>query len=406
MEFYGLLGQTLSHSYSPQIHQYLGLDNYDLFEVPPRDLACFLEREDILGLNVTIPYKKSVMPFCSTLSETARRIGCVNTMIRNEAGHWEGFNTDYVGFKYLLEKAGLDPQGKKVLVLGSGGASLTVQAALEDLRASEVVVVSRTAEQNYENIGHHGQTQILVQCTPVGMYPNNREQTVSLNLFPQCQGVVDLIYNPLRTRLVLEARERGIPALGGLAMLCAQALAASELFQKKKLPLSQLESLATKFEKQMGNIVLIGMPGSGKSTLGSLLAKNLDKTFVDTDQILTERLGQTPSEIIQTRGEAEFRQEEKNIIAEFGKKSGLVIATGGGAVTCEENYAHLAQQGTIVWVQRPLEALPKTGRILSQQHGVAELYARRQPLYAKFADIIIKNEELGAALNQILETCK
>lgn len=405
MKLFGLLGQSLSHSYSPQIHRSLGLSDYRLFEVPPEGLASFLERKDIWGLNVTIPYKKSVIPFCRTLSEAARSIGSVNTMIRNEAGHWEGHNTDLAGFIYLLEKAGLDPQGKKVLVLGSGGASLAVVAALKYLKAAEMVVVSRTGEQNYENIEQHCDAHILVQSTPVGMFPNNHEQLVHMNLFPKCQGVVDLIYNPLRTRLVLEARERGIKAVGGLAMLCAQARAAGELFQQKKLAVSLLEGLTKELEGQMGNIVLIGMPGCGKSTLGPVAAEKLGKTFVDTDQVLTERLGAEPSDIIETHGEAVFRRHEEAVMAEFGKKSAQVIATGGGVVTRPENYAHLAQQGTIIWIQRPVEALPDLGRVLSQRHGVAELYATRRPLYAKFADIIVKNEELESALSQIIEVC-
>ena len=402
MESFGLLGKSLKHSYSPWIHEHLGLKGYQIFEVPEDNLATFLGRPELKGLNVTIPYKKSVVPFCQHLSPAAKAIGSVNTLIKMETGGWAGHNTDYYGFIYLLDQAGINPQGKKVIILGSGGASLTVLAALKDQGAREIIVVSRLGPNNYQNLNQHQNADLIIQSTPVGMYPENEKTPVSLASFPQCQGVVDLIYNPLRTRLMMEAQQLGMVVAGGLPMLTAQAQSASELFQQKKLNPANLKPLTKKLQRQMENLVLIGMPGSGKSTLGLLVAEKLGRTLVDTDVIIQERLGVSPSDIIKSQGEPEFRRLECAIIAEFGKQSGLVLVTGGGAVTQKENYAHLAQQGTIIWVERPLEALATGGRIISQRVGLAELYQQRQPLYVEFADLTFENNVLTETVEQII----
>ena len=402
MALFGLLGKSLKHSYSPWIHEHLGLKGYQLLEVPEAELPQFLARPELMGLNVTIPYKQSVIPFCQYLSPEAKAIGSVNTLIKMETGGWAGHNTDYHGFSYLLTQAGVDVQGKKVIILGSGGASLTVEAALTNQGVSEVIVISRTGPHNYHNLSQHQNADLIIQSTPLGMYPKNEESPISLVAFPQCQGVVDLIYNPLRTRLMIEAKQLGLVVAGGLPMLISQAQAASELFQQKKLDSAHLEFLTKKLQRQMENLVLIGMPGAGKSTLGILLAEKLGRPVVDTDSIIQERWNISPSDIIKNQGEAAFRRLECAIIAEFGKQSGLVLVTGGGAVTQQENYANLAQQGTIIWVQRPLEALATGGRIISQSVPLVDLYQQRSPLYAEFADLTFKNDILSETITQII----
>ncbi len=405
MKNYGLLGKKLAHSYSPQIHDALGLVNYELFEIAENAVAEFLEQENLQGLNVTIPYKKTVIPYCKSLSESAEKIGSVNTMLRNTLGEWEGHNTDYFGFLYLLERAKIHVKNKKVLVFGSGGSSLTVCTALKDLHVRELVVISRTGENTYDNLNKHADAEIVIQTSPVGMYPENHEKLIELSNFPKCEGVVDIIYNPLRTHLILEARERNIPSIGGLAMLVAQAKKASELFQNKKISADILDTLINKLEKQVSNIILIGMPGCGKTTLGSQVAEKLGRPFIDIDEEIERRFDISPSTIIKEQGEMAFREYEHALIVEFGKQSGLVIATGGGVVMKQENYAPLAQQGTIIWIQRDVNLLPIHGRPLSEQHGLPALYTQRKALYEKFASLIIENKNKNETINKILEVC-
>ena len=388
---YGLLGRHLSHSYSPQIHEQLGSFPYALFEKEPDEIADFLKNGDFTGINVTIPYKKDVIPYCAELSEVARKVGAVNTIIRNADGNLTGHNTDFFGFSSLVAHSGLQVVGKKVLVLGSGGASNTAVAVLKELGA-RVIVISRSGEDNYANLNRHMDAAVIVNATPVGMYPNNGIAPVDISLFPKLEGVLDLIYNPARTKLMLDAEERGLVAENGLWMLVAQAKESAEWFLRKRIPDDVIAQIHSRLRRQMENIILIGMPGCGKSTVASLLADSLGRKAVDADKKIEAYAGCTVPEIFVRGGEEEFRKIESAVLAELGRQSGLVIATGGGCVTRKENYPSLHQNGTIIWLQRQLSKLPTDGRPLSQGNRLEDMYVMRKPLYEAFADHTVCND--------------
>lgn len=384
----GLLGRHLTHSYSPQIHSQLGTYRYDVFEVEPGDLGSFLKNKDFDGLNVTIPYKKEVIPYCDVLSPYAQALGAVNTIVKTEDGKLIGHNTDYYGFAAMLTASGLIVSGKKVLVLGSGGASATATAVLKENNA-EVIVISRSGENNYENLDLHSDAAVVVNCTPIGMYPNNGASPIDLSLFPKLEGVLDLIYNPARTELLLNAEKRGIIAQNGLYMLVAQAKESAQWFTGKKIPDSRISEIYAVLKTRMENIVLIGMPGCGKSTIGALLAKICNRDFVDTDSLIVKKAGKSIPEIFAAVGEEGFRKLETHVLAEVGKGSNLVIATGGGCVTRPENYPLLHQNSRIIWLKRDISLLPTDGRPLSQVQHLEEMYKIRQPLYEAFSDMIV-----------------
>jgi len=397
----GLLGRKLGHSYSPQIHTFLGDYSYELFEREPEDVEHFLTYGDFSAINVTIPYKKTVMPYCR-LTETARYMGSVNTIIRQRDGSLLGHNSDYFGFTSMVKKSGLHPRGKKCLVLGSGGASVTAVAVLKEMGAN-VVVISRSGENHYGNLHLHADASIICNTTPVGMYPNNGVSPIDLNLFPHLEGVLDMIYNPTRTQLLQDAENLGLIYMSGLWMLVAQAKEAAEWFLGKQLPDELIEEVYNKLRLQMENVILIGMPGSGKSTIGKLLAEKLGKQFLDADDELVKTYGTSIPDIFNSEGEAGFREKEKAILKELGKRSGLVIATGGGCVTRKENYSLLHQNGTIFCLERALDLLPTDGRPLSQSNELSDLYAIRKPLYECFADHMIDNNGLlSDSVQQIL----
>lgn len=396
----GLLGRKLGHSYSPAIHALLGDYEYKLYEKEPDELETFLRDSDWDGINVTIPYKQAVIPFLDSLTSIASEVGAVNTIIRRD-GRLIGTNTDYWGFLSMLGKSGLSPTGKKCLVLGSGGASQMVQSVLR-MQEANVVVISRTGENNYENLSRHADAAILVNTTPVGMYPNTGISPVNLDLFPYLEGVLDLIYNPARTQLIMDAEKRGIVAMNGLWMLISQAMFAIH-FMAPKIPKKvHIEDIYPIMKAQMENIVLIGMPGCGKSTIGRLLAEITGKIFVDADAEIEKKAQKTIPRIFAEDGEVVFRNLETQVLAEFGRRSGLVIATGGGCVTRERNYPLLHQNGTIFWLQRELNQLPTEGRPLSKD--LTAMYRTRAPIYAQFADRIIDNNgTLADAIAAILE---
>lgn len=396
----GLLGRKLGHSYSPQIHGLLGDYSYDLFEKEPEELASFLKNGDFTGINVTIPYKKDVIPYLDALSPAAQKIGSVNTIVRRADGSLFGHNSDYFGFVSLVKHSGIAVEGKKVLVLGSGGTSNMVVTALRDLGAAPVVI-SRSGENNYGNLHLHSDASVIVNATPVGMYPNTGVSPIDLNRFPKLDGVLDVIYNPAKTQLLLDAESLGIPHENGLWMLVAQAKEAAEYFTGKKLPDSCIEKIHGILSRQMKNIVLIGMPGCGKSTIGTLLAETLGRTFVDADAQIVQMAGKSIPEIFAQDREDAFRQWESDALAHLGKQSGLVIATGGGCVTRQRNYPALHQNGSIVWLERDLSLLPTDGRPLSQSNRLEEMYAVRKPLYEAFADVRVANT--GSPENTVTE---
>ena len=401
----GLLGRKLGHSYSPQIHALLGNYSYQLFEKEPEEIGDFLKNGDFTGLNVTIPYKKEVIPFLDELSPAAARLGAVNTIVRRD-GKLIGHNTDYFGFRRLVQESGLQVAGKKVLVLGSGGASSTAVAVLQELGA-KVTVISRSGENNYENLDRHADAAVIVNTTPVGMYPNTGKSALSLEDFPRLEGVLDAVYNPARTQILLDAERRGLAAVNGLWMLVAQAKESAEWFTGEKIPDSRIAKIHHALRLQMENIILIGMPGCGKTAVGQQLAQKLGKKFVDADESLEASVCRKITDIIPNDGEAAFREMESETLAELGKKSGLVMATGGGCVTQPQNYPLLHQNGTIFWLKRELDKLPTDGRPLSQKGTLGQMYEARMPLYLRFADAAISNDgsiaETASAICRKLE---
>ena len=399
---YGLLGEKLGHSFSPAIHKKLAGYDYRLVEKKPEELADFLTHGTFKGLNVTIPYKKAVIPFCQTLTDQARRIGSVNTIVRQKDGTLLGHNTDYDGFAYMLRSAGAQIRGKKALILGTGGVSPTVKTVLEDLGAGEIVFISRSGPDNYENLERHAAAQVLVNATPVGMYPNTEVSPVDLNRLPNLEGVFDLIYNPARTRLLLQAEERGLCRANGLGMLVAQAKAAAERFLDVSLPDDRVAEITREMERDTRNLLLIGMPGCGKTTVGRALARRLGRELVDTDELVVQAAGCSIPRLFAEKGEETFRQMEHQAVVQAGSRSGLVIATGGGVVTRRENWDPMRQNSVVVFLRRPLDKLPTDGRPVSQANPLEELYRRRLPLYEGAADWTVDNTTVDAAVAEII----
>lgn len=385
----GLLGEHLAHSYSPEIHAALADYDYRLIELKHDELADFLRAGAFDGLNVTIPYKEAVIPYLDALSPIAAKIGAVNTIVRDQSGKLCGHNTDYEGLAAMLRANGISPKGKKVLILGSGGASKAATCVVEDMGGTPVII-SRKGENNYQNLTRHADAAILINATPVGMYPENGKAPLSLSHFPALEAVVDLIYNPLRTTLLLEAESLGITAVNGLYMLVAQAAAACSLFTGEAQKQALAEKITKNITARAENIILIGMPGCGKTTLGRRIAADLSRSFVDADEILEEESGMKIPDIFKKEGEAGFRTRESEILKKLGQARGLVIATGGGAVTVAQNYPYLHQNGKIVFLDIPPTGLPTEGRPLSAAHTPEELYKKRLPLYRAFADVTVE----------------
>ena len=390
---YGLIGARLGHSHSPRIHAALAGYDYQLRELKEEELAGFLTERAFRGINVTIPYKKAVMPFCAELGEGARRIGCVNTIVKRSDGSLYGDNTDYYGFCQTARRAGVTFAGRHVLILGSGGTSLTAFQAAEDLGAASVERVSRSGELNYETVYRREETEIVVNTTPVGMFPKNGERAVDLSRFPKLQGVVDVVYNPLRTAFLLQAEALGVPAAGGLPMLVAQARRASELFTGERIPEERMEAVLREVAADVTNVVLIGMPGSGKSTVGAALARRLEWPFVDADEEIVRRAGRSISEIFAEDGEERFRALETEVLSDLGKRSGIVLATGGGAVLFERNLPLLRQNGRIYRITRDVSRLATCGRPLSSSpERLREMERERAPFYERAADVTVSND--------------
>ena len=403
----GLLGEKLGHSYSPQIHAALADYEYRLYEKAPDEVEDFVKNGDWHGLNVTIPYKKTVIPFCDELSETAAAIGSVNTLKRRSDGTIFGDNTDAFGFETLLTQTIPDSiTGQKALVLGTGGASVTVCAVLRR-HGAEVVTISRSGENNYENLDRHADARLLVNTTPVGMYPKNGVSPVDLAAFPKLACVLDVVYNPARTALLLQAEKLRIPHAGGLTMLVAQAKRSSEIFLGNTLPDGEIARITKLLSDSMQNIILVGMPGCGKSTVGALLAERLGRPLLEADAELVKTAGMSIPAIFENESEPGFRRRETATLSELGKKSGAVISTGGGCVTRQENYPLLHQNGTIIWLRRDLDKLAREGRPLSLGADLAAMYAVREPLYARFADFTVDNtgtpEETVDAILEVLK---
>lgn len=380
-EYYGLIGKTLSHSKSPNIHEIIGGYEYELYPMDEVELENFLGRRQFSGMNVTIPYKVEVMKYIDEISSLAKEIGSVNTIV-NKKGKLFGYNTDYSGFEYMCEKANITLKGKNVMILGSGGASKTVQALLRDEKAKSITVISRSGENNYDNIYDFKDTEIIVNTTPVGMYPNNLECIVEISQFEKCEAVIDTIYNPLKTKMILNAERMGKKTATGLDMLVSQAYYASKLFLGKEIPIEVVERTIKKVKSEMLNIVLVGMPGSGKTTIGRALAEKLNRKFIDIDEYIEEQEKMTISEIFRTKGENEFRNIESEVIQKFAKENGYIIATGGGTPVYQENSNAIVQNGYVIFLDRDLEKLDRVGRPLSKDmNSLKVLYKNRYNIY-------------------------
>lgn len=391
---YGLIGEHLKHSYSCEIHAQIADYEYELHEIPPSGLGGFLKKREFNAINVTIPYKQDVIPYLDEISDTAKRIGAVNTIV-NRNGRLYGDNTDFAGMLALAKHIGVDMKGRKVLILGTGGASKTGHALAEYMGAQSVFYVSRSGKDgsiSYEQaVIEHSDAQIIINATPVGMFPKQDGRPIDISAFPKLEGVIDAIYNPLRTNLILDAQERGIPAEGGLYMLSAQAVHASAVF--RDIPLD--ESLVDKAFKSVKNdkqsIVLIGMPSSGKTTVGRILAEKCGKQLADTDEYIVRRIGMPISDFFAKHGEAEFRKIEKETVAELSATGGRIIATGGGAVLDAENVRALKQNGVLVFLDRRPENLIATDDrpLASRRSALEKLYAERYDIYCAAAELHI-----------------
>lgn len=401
---FGLLGEHLGHSYSVILHQALGNLSYTLYEKSPEEVEAFLSDPSLLGLNVTIPYKTLVMPFCKSLSKEAKKIGAVNTLIKKADG-WHGHNTDYHGFLYLLKRKKVVISNFTFLILGDGATSKTVKAVLEDKGAKKIIQLSRKKAPFYHDISlYHAEVDYIINTTSVGMYPNNEESLISLEGFKHLKGVFDVIYNPFRSRLLIEAEKMGLSFSDGLPMLVAQAFYADKLFFNKDSDIAKLEEVIRGLYYQKENIILIGMPGVGKTTLGKKLAKVLGRSFFDSDKVLSDELGEL-STFIETNGENTFRQKETEVLKALGKEGGSIIACGGGAILKAENYYHLRQNGRIYQLDRALSELSTKNRPLSQGGflHLRALYEKRMPFYQAFRQVYVRHLSKEETTKRILE---
>ena len=389
---FGLLGRTLGHSFSPRIHNALGNTNYELFEREPSQLQEFFANPELQGINITFPYKVNALEACDVVDPRAERIGCVNTMVRKD-GKWHGYNTDYDGFVFTLKHAGIDVSGKECIILGDGASSATVHVALEDLGAKSITHLSRKTAPLYTDAPNYYETaQIIINCTPIGMYPHNPANLIDIMQFSKLEGVVDLIYNPRRTVLLLQAEMMDIPYCDGLPFLVAQGVKAANHFQGESFGTKEIEQILRDMRREKENIILIGMPGVGKTTVGKAIGKEMGRTCIDVDQELAKEIGDI-STYITEQGEAAFREKEAEMIAKLGTETGLVISTGGGCVTVPKNYAHLRQNGRIYQLTQPVEKLSTSGRVLSGGgiERLRELEETRTPMYESFAQCIVEH---------------
>lgn len=387
----GLIGKKLSHSYSPLIHSYLYDYNYSLFEIEEDKLEDFIKNDNFDGANVTIPYKVEVMKYLDEISSEAKRIGCVNTIVRKDNKLY-GYNTDYFGFRYLIEKNNFEIKGKNILILGTGGSSKTIYTVCRDMGAKKISFVSRSGKINYEN-SHilEPDTNIIINCTPVGMYPDCGKCNIDISKFPDLCGVVDIIFNPAKTKLLLDAERLNIKYANGLLMLTAQAFFASEFFTGETLNADLIDTITEKIEKLTKNIILIGMPGCGKSSLGECLSSKLNRELFDSDSEVIKLAGMDIPTIFKEFGEDKFREYEHEALITLTKKSGCIISTGGGAPTKEFNIDLIRQNSYIVYIKRDIDSLPCDNRPLSHKEKLHEMFLLRDPIYSSIADITVEN---------------
>ncbi len=405
MQKFALIGKTLKHSYSKKIHSLLSSYNYDLVELESGELKDFVLKKEYKGFNVTIPYKKEIIALLDEVDERAKKIGAVNTVVCRD-GKLLGYNTDFDGMVYALKSADIEIKDKNILILGSGGTSNTARAVAEFLGAKDIKILSRKGEINYENYSERASgAQVVINTTPVGMYPDNYSCRVDLKCFEYLEGVLDVVYNPAMTMLLKQAKDLGVNHTNGLPMLVAQAKFASEIFLDKKLDDNLTEDIIKKLSKESQNLVLIGMPGSGKTTIGKKLAQILEKEFIDTDALIEQKAGKTIPEIFAEYGEEYFRKLESQVLMEVGVLSNKVISTGGGVVKNKENYFSLKQNGVIFWLQRDINLLASDNRPLSKdKQAIQNLYDERKDLYSCFADGKVSNDsDIDSIANKVVK---
>lgn len=388
-----LIGKKLGHSYSVPIHKALGNNDYSLLEIPPEGVEAFMRKHDFDGINVTIPYKETVLPYLDEISERANKIGSVNTVV-NRNGKLYGDNTDYYGFSYMAQSAGISFKNRKVLILGSGGTSLTAQAVTRDEGAREIVVVSRKGENNYDNLYLHYDAEIIINCTPVGMFPNINDRIIDLEPFSALFGVIDVIYNPSNTNILIDAKKRGIAHTNGLTMLVAQAKLAHELFFDTKVDDSVIEKIRRRLELEKLNIVFVGMPGCGKTTISNIIANELNRELLDTDDMIVEDQSRSIPDIFAADGEAYFRDIEAECVKKACLNEKKVIATGGGAILREDNRRAIMRNSIVIWLNCPIKRLARNGRPLSSEDDMkmCEMLDKRIPFYKEVSDIVIETD--------------
>ncbi len=386
---FGLVGKGISHSFSKELHKYFGNYEYNLYDLDEHEIKDFILRKNYKGLNITMPYKRIAYNLCDFISSEAKEIGCVNTIVNRE-GKIYGYNTDFFGFKSMLIYNGITLKDKKVIILGSGGASLTVQAVARSMEAKEIIVISRTGKNNYGNISKHFDADVVINATPVGMYPNLYDEIIDISKFENCKDVIDIIYNPLRTRLLAKASLCGKNTVNGLMMLIMQGLEASNLFMGKSQEIS-IDKIKYCIERNKRNVILIGMPSSGKTTLGRVVSKELNMRFIDSDEEIYIKYGKTPEEIISAYGEEKFRIIEKDVILDISKLNGVVISTGGGVILNDENMINLMTNGTIFYVERSLNLLDKNSLPAKRAGNLESLYNQRKKLYRKYSEYVVDN---------------
>lgn len=409
MHRFGLIGEHLGHSHSPRVHRALAGYDYELISLPRGELDAFMRAREFDGINVTIPYKQEVIPYCAELSPEASAIGAVNTIVRRADGSLFGHNTDLAGFLFMARRAGVSFAGKHVLICGTGGTSLTVREACRREGASKIVRLSRSGEETYDGAEtRHADAEIIVNTTPLGMYPHLGGRAIDISLFPKLEAVLDVVYNPLRTAIAQDARSAGLAWSCGLSMLVAQAKYAAELFAGHPIDDALNDAVGRDIERDLTNLVIIGMPGSGKTTAGRHAARRMGREHVDTDELITARVGDIPR-FFKEHGEDAFRDVESEVIAELAPRTGLVISTGGGSVLRVENVRALRANGVMVRVERALGELSTAGRPLSMSRPAEQIAAEREPYYKSAADATVNNtstiESLTDAIIESWDKC-
>lgn len=407
---YRLLGKNVSHSYSQDVYKHLGHD-YKIMDLKEEKFDKFIQEKNFKGLNITMPYKKRVIKFLDNIDEIAQKLGVINTVI-NKDGRLFGFNNDYYGLKYLINKNQIQVSGKKILVLGSGATADTAEAVLKDLKAHTITKVSRKKKKNvltYDEISRAHSYDVIINTTPVGMYPNSNETPLDLNLFTKLEAVIDVIYNPLKTKLIIQAEKLQIPAVGGLEMLVAQAVQSARLFFNETIEDYRIDEIYKKIKLEKINLVLIGMPTSGKTTIGKLLAKQLNKTFLDIDDIIVTQENKTINQIFQEEGEPFFRSLESKVISNLSNKANCVIASGGGSILKTENIARLKQNGILIFIDRKLDLLitDKSRPLSANYKDLKKLYKKRYQIYTDVSDLrVLNNQSLKKVVFEIIEAIK